>query len=220
VISRVAAYLVCLLALAIAVVPSAAGEPDGQATGCVPRQAHIIAADGQAAVYVTTGGDLPYTEVYGCAFGHLRNYALGERRNECDYPVCAGISRLTLAGRFVGYAQIINDVPLLHGGNGWAVDVRNLVTGALHRVLSTTPSLEGTGSGMQQLVVKSDGAVAWIVSVYLRGSNGFTYEVRAFDKAGGRLLASATDIDPHSLALAGSTLYWTQGGRPMSAPLN
>ena len=49
-----------------------------------------------------------------------------------------------------------------------------------------------------------------------------------------RLLAAGTEIDPSSLALSvggsnigqgsrtapGSTLYWTQGGQPMSASLN
>jgi hypothetical protein len=40
------------------------------------------------------------------------------------------------------------------------------------------------------------------------------------DKNGSRLLASSTEIDPSSLALAGSTLYWTQGGKSMSSPLN
>jgi hypothetical protein len=67
------------------------------------------------------------------------------------------------------------------------------------------------------IVVKSDGAVAWIVET--RQEEG-TYEVHAVDKAGSRLLASGADIDPSSLALAGSTLYWTQGGKPMSASLN
>jgi len=45
------------------------------------------------------------------------------------------------------------------------------------------------------------------------------YEVRAVDKTGSRLLASGGDIDPTSLALAGSTLYWTQGSLPFSAQL-
>ena len=39
--------------------------------------------------------------------------------------------------------------------------------------------------------------------------------------AGGRaLLASGTDIDSSSLALAGSTVYWTQGGVPLAAVLD
>jgi hypothetical protein len=54
------------------------------------------------------------------------------------------------------------------------------------------------------------------------------------DKTGTRLLASGTNIDPSSLALSvgasdvnarprnieGSTVFWTQGGAPISATLN
>jgi hypothetical protein len=43
------------------------------------------------------------------------------------------------------------------------------------------------------------------------------YEVRAQDRQGVRLLAPGTDIAPGSLALANDTLYWTQGGQPVSA---
>ena len=45
------------------------------------------------------------------------------------------------------------------------------------------------------------------------------YDLYALDSSGERLLASGTELAPSSLALAGSTLYWTQGGRPFSAGL-
>jgi hypothetical protein len=35
-----------------------------------------------------------------------------------------------------------------------------------------------------------------------------------------RTLASGPTVAPSSLALAGSTLYWTQEGKPFSAVLN
>jgi hypothetical protein len=66
--------------------------------------------------------------------------------------------------------------------------------------------------------VKSDGSVAWIVDVY-GSENPVEYQVRALDRSGGRVLASGAGIAPTSLALAGSTLYWTQGGKPFSASL-
>jgi hypothetical protein len=64
------------------------------------------------------------------------------------------------------------------------------------------------------IVVKSDGSVAWIVTT----SDG--PQVRSVDKTGEHLLAASPEIDPTSLALAGSTLYWMQGGKPMSATLD
>jgi hypothetical protein len=87
------------------------------------------------------------------------------------------------------------------------------------------PGYIGVGN-VVAIVVKSDGAVAWIAEDYERtlgtGTPSVTpyFDVEAVDKSGSRLLASGTDIDPSSLALAGNTLYWMQGGQPASAPLN
>jgi len=67
------------------------------------------------------------------------------------------------------------------------------------------------------IVVKRDGSVAWIVET---GEEEGRYQVHAVDRSGSRVLASSPDIDPSSLALAGSTLYWTQGGQPATASLN
>jgi hypothetical protein len=122
------------------------------------------------------------------------------------------------------------------------VVVRDLRTGrVLHRVptgapLEPKPGYVGVGN-VVSIVVKSDGAVAWIADDYERSgtAHGTEYiDVYAVDKSGTRLLAAGTEIDPSSLALSvggsnigqgsrtapGSTLYWTQGGQPMSASLN
>ena len=42
------------------------------------------------------------------------------------------------------------------------------------------------------------------------------YTVFALDKAGTRQLAVGSNVVPSSLALAGSTLYWAQGGQAFS----
>ncbi len=99
--------------------------------------------------------------------------------------------------------------------------MRNLRTGRLIRKLPTgtpmTPRPSWIGIGpTTAIVVKSDGAVAWIVETDFPTE----YQVHTVDKSGNRVLASGTDIDPSSLALAGNTLYWTQGGQPFSAPLD
>ena len=75
------------------------------------------------------------------------------------------------------------------------------------------------------MVLKTDGSVAWINEFGLVVNKFGTvhpmeYEVHAVDKNGSRVLGSGTNVDPHSLALAGSTLYWTQDGSPMSTVLN
>jgi len=100
---------------------------------------------------------------------------------------------------------------------------------------------------VQSMVVKRDGVVAWIAADNQRSPGErlvtppcellptgasicpgprakppfiSSYDVYASGRRGTRLLASGTDVAPHSLKLAASTLYWTQGGTPMSAPLD
>jgi hypothetical protein len=89
----------------------------------------------------------------------------------------------------------------------------------LHRLPTGTPvAPEQVGGGeAAAIVVKNDGAVAWILQTHWAPAE---YEVHAVDKSGRRLLAQGHDIGPGSLALAGSTLYWTQGNKPFSSLLN
>ncbi|MFI5142728.1 MAG: hypothetical protein ACHQHM_01720 [Thermoanaerobaculales bacterium] len=83
-----------------------------------------------------------------------------------------------------------------------------------------------------RIVLTSDGGVAWtgfdfqrtVAALRAAPNAGPPYpryfDVYAADKAGERLVASSTELNPYSLALVGNTLYWTQGGKPCSAPLN
>ncbi len=99
--------------------------------------------------------------------------------------------------------------------------VRDLRNGRiLHRVLAGPRPNIGPAT---VIVTKSNGSMAWIVET--KEENESTkapaeYEVRAVDKSGTRILASGTGIVPNSLALAGSTIYWTQDGKAASTTLN
>jgi hypothetical protein len=130
----------------------------------------------------------------------------------------------TLSGSVVAYEASEGDPT----GADWIVIVRDLHTGkVLHRLPTGTPTNPNSerepGSGRKNegigpasaIVVKSDGAVAWIVQASENGA----YQVHAVDNTGSRVLADSAAIDPKSLALAGSTLYWIQGAKPMSATL-
>lgn len=130
------------------------------------------------------------------------------------------------------------------------VIARDLRTGQiLHKVPTGTPLVPkpsgyaGVGN-IVALVLKSDGSVAWIAEDYGRteagppvgpeGTKLSYFDVYACDKSGTRLLASGTNVNPSSLALStgatgisgypssmpGKTVYWTQEGKPASAPLN
>ena len=188
---------------------------------CPPQHVHVIAADPYALVYEAFdppfGNDL---EVYGCAYGTRLSYLLGP---PAEFSPSGGGG---LKGETVGGTMVAYEGSLLSGQLGieptsrQLMIVRNLRTGRIvHRVptgTSTIPTPRSIGIGPAvAIVVKSDGSVAWIVE-----SGTSEYQVHAVDKSGSRVLASGTNIDPHSLALAGSTLYWTQGGKPESAPLD
>jgi hypothetical protein len=207
--------LACLLSAQYA-----AGASRATRSSCAPAGSHVLAADAQVMLYSKVEVVGLYhekgTRIHGCAYGH-RSYLVGTIPNCQGAGPCGGPERETLAGPLVAYQE---------GGGGesvrvYLVVVRNLRTGRVVRELPTgtpaTPSKSVVGVGPTTgIILKSDGAVAWIVQT------GFptTYQVHAVDKSGSRVLASGSDIDPLSLALAGSTIYWTASSAAMSAPLN
>lgn len=234
---------VAVVALSAAIsVTGSAWVASGQAAavGCAPGHARLVAADAQAEVYIANE---PYYEVgtheqlgteaffRGCVYGSRRSFRLGP-----DFPGSPTTQdttrHITLAGAVVAYS--VEDV-VGESVAEFYVIVRDLRTG---RVLADVPSgvpLKKTGrydigvGGVEGLVVKSDGAVAWIAFDGLRTTalermtgqrREFYCDLYALDKTGERLLASGIELAPASLALAGSTVYWTQGGKPFSALLH
>ena len=198
----------------------------------LPRDAHMVAADAQAQLYVRPErngphGTVLWPEAFGCVFGRTRSYSLGELAPPTGdgSEGSKGIELETLGGSMVAYEYGA-------AGQGFTeslVVVRSLLSGRiLHRVPSGPSSPMEVGAGpLTTLVVKGDGAVAWIVESGFEEpsfANHFVrskeYIVFALDKTGTRQLAVGKNIDPRSLGLVGTTLYWTQGGEPGSAVLN
>ncbi len=179
---------------------------------CPPKNQEVIDADAQAVVYSSGVG------ILGCAYGAKRSYYFGPPPFGTAQG-SGGTFLVTLVGPVVAYA-VEQSVPFVSGHDIHEVWVRNLRTGkVIHRMPTGSPSEpEDIGIGdATSIVVKTDGSVAWIVGT--REQLG-TVQVRSADKTGSHVLAISPEIAPYSLALAGSTLYWTQGGEPMSATLN
>ncbi len=175
---------------------------------CPLKNEGVVDADAQAVVYKASTG------IFGCAYGAKRAFYLGPSPYG-SAQVSGGTSPIMLAGPIVAYAVDQSNIVREHEVH--EVWVRNLRTGKLiHRMPNGSPAESGNiGLGdTTAIVVKSDGSVAWIVGT----SDG--PQVRSVDQAGEHLLAATPEIDRSSLALAGSTLYWLQGGKPMSATLN
>jgi hypothetical protein len=208
-----------LTLLLVASQTAAAGRP--ASAQCPPAKSHVMLADAQIVLYSVVEPVGLYhderTRIHGCAYGR-EPYLVGTEEL-CKGVRCGGPQGEVLAGPLVAYEE---------GGGGeifnrYFVMVRDLRTGRVVRKLPTgTPTKPPTsplsaGIGpTTAIVVKPDGAVAWIVETGYPSE----YQVHAVDSSGSRTLASGTDIDPSSLALAGSTLYWMQNGQAMSAPLN
>jgi hypothetical protein len=222
--------------LAVAATPAAARTHHAKPIACPPHGGKVLTADVQATVYEATlnPGAPEYLDAYGCTRGSAHDYKLGVvpecgpfepcGAGECDVStVCVGIRHEVLAGTVVAY----EDFDTTPTQDEWFVVVRELRDG---RTLLHTPtgifepgehSPKGVGP-IVSVLVKSDGTVAWLTEDLARmiQANPNLPEIHYYDvyvaehAASPRLIASGTDISPGSLALAGDTLYWTQGGEP------
>jgi hypothetical protein len=190
---------------------------------CAPRHSHVLVAGSRAEVYERRDPESGALEVFGCAYGHKRRYLLGGPP-EFGATGGGGVKHERVAGTVVAY-EIIGAAECSEPNREWRVVVRDLRNGRFIHLVPTgtkVPKSLDVGIGpVVSIVVKSDGAVAWIVEDELGPASApVEYEVHALDKAGSRLLASGTDVGPRSLALRGSMLYWTKGEKPFSASLD
>jgi len=132
----------------------------------------------------------------------------------CMFVDNCAFSQLTLGrGRYYAYALRVD------GGRGNNQERLSVVRG--HARLAGGPALDAGGPNFAPvhapvdvvaIVVSSAGGFAWIVR---DGTVTPTdYEVHKFDAGRDAMLDKAPGIDPGSLALAGSTVYWTRDGTP------
>ncbi len=222
----------CLLVALGVLVSAASGAVAGRkkvVPWCPGAHSRTVVADGEAEVYLAPEeAALPeFLGFYGCSFAHKRSYLLGSPPAYSSSGG-SGIKLETLAGAMVAFE---GGSASEHYGTSWLIVVRDLGDGkVVHSVPTGTPAhpepprledgiiKQNVGIGpAKAIVVKSDGAVAWVVETDREEGS---YQVHALDGSGSRLLAEGPEIEPGSLALAGSTLYWSAGGKPFSAALN
>jgi hypothetical protein len=207
-------------ALVLGFLPAANGSTAGQ---CAPAGAAILAADRSAQIYdahLPNGTFAP--NVYGCTLDHKHRLLLAHsRRDSCagrqlcecrtetertcgtwvDEPVA-------LAATTVAYLESRID----HGSEDRQVIVRSLRTGRV---------VHGFRERLRevvQLVVKADGAVAWVEASY--GFGASSWAIGALDRNGYRLLVESLLSEPRLLDVRGSTLAWELEGHRATAPLH
>jgi hypothetical protein len=155
-------------------------------------------------VRVYTVGLSDNQRVYGCLLSNGRNTLLGTSE------AGDGVIRETVSGRFVAFE---NAVCGHHEGDCLDAEVRvvDLETGRMRRS-------QGAGSQAsitREILVTSAGDVAWV-----RAFTTGNFEVRKLTAGGETLVDSSPDVEPASLAIAGSHLYWTRAGTPMTSAVH
>lgn len=104
------------------------------------------------------------------------------------------------------------------------VGVMNLSTGRLRNFRIASAVGNSICPGVEALVLKADGAIAWIGTNFLpafacTNPPAPVIEVRRRDRRGLRILDSNGTIALHSLQLTGSTLKWVDAGQAKTASL-
>lgn len=213
--SRRLAVIVCAGLIGL-VAPDTATATYRRAS-CPPRAGILVAADANAEVWLGYGSvDSASPSYYACAYGRDRWYDLGPPLHGIRTGN-VGTGAFHLAGSMVAY-ETFDEIARAPGSliqND--IVVRDLIDGrVLHKLptgAATEPETIGVGE-VYSLVLKPDGAVAWIAGSVAE------YQLHAADAQGAREIAAGPTIAPLSLALAGSTLYWTEAGKPDAATLS
>jgi len=179
----------------------------GAAASCAPAGSQVLARSASAELYGAGG------KVYGCLGSRVTVLGAGPSlRNPTR------VAREVLAGRFAGV-----DVAQM-GVDTFASSVKivDLASGATLASAPATAPLARPESFIQvaAMAITRGGTLAWIGSASAIGMPTAIYEVRTLRARADRLLARGSGIDPHSLALSGTTLRWRAGGRAYSAVLS
>jgi hypothetical protein len=193
-------FRACIAIAAVALMASASSMAVSSSPVCGPANTKTLAASQTARVY-SSG---PW--VYGCAAATGRSYRLGQR------STCIGAARVgpvVLAGTMAAYGSEQCGVDT----GSAEVIVRRLSNG---RTLTQLPATTiGVGAEFYEsvtaVVVKRDGAVAWIGVNHSIISKRVAIEVHKDDRAGATLLDSGAGIHTTSLRRDGSRLTWKDG---------
>jgi hypothetical protein len=225
-IAKLSAVPVLVVMLGVAGVGQADARR-GAVAVCGSSAGHtVIARNTQAEIYRLRErtSDAATYEYRGCVYGSQRSLRLGLELVSCGPSGCVTVKHVTLAGTTVAYETYVSSV----AGNGEVFESKRYIVvlelrggRILHKVPTGTSRAPGAGligdGETRAIVVKDDGSVAWINDKFQKENR---FEVHALDATGERVLAVGSNIAPSSLALAGSTLYWTQGGKPFSVTLS
>jgi hypothetical protein len=196
-----------LLILAVGAAGSAAAPSRG--AGCATAGRTIDAGPGGRVFHRPTRDP---DRVYLCSYGTGRRTPIG-------WDDCFNAAEVQLT-RFSRRLLAVDTFSCGPGGTASTLYLRRTRDGRRVRRVAAAPSVPGLLADVTDLVLRGDGTMAWIVELRDSPTSPPRYELRRSGSgSSSSVLAQGTDLAPGSLALAGSTLYWTQAGTPRSAPL-
>lgn len=187
---------------------------------CSSAGSKTVKATERARVFSKRGrlGSYRVTRLYGCLYGRNARFRLSILGEPGIFVT--SVPHIRLVGNFVGYAEEYEGPA---GGRYGQIRVRSLRTGVeSFTETGAPPDSEDitTTRNITDLELRATGAAAWIVEVPLAtGAEQSTFQVHMRGAGGRTMLDAGPDVVPDSLALSGSTLYWTRGGLPRSARL-
>jgi hypothetical protein len=207
--ARVALLVLVVAVGAVGVSEAERSTPAQIATiSCDPSGAHTLAVDADARVYTLR------TKVYGCANGGTRRYLLGSTGFCVNAHAVGAVVRLAAA--YVGYSVATCGVD----NGSTIVYARNLTDGVIagQHAATTTVGVESHQT-VDSLVVRADGAVAWIATADSIGAPKLVRQVERVDSHGFGLLDTGIGIATNSLTLHGTLVSWTDHGTVHDAKL-
>jgi hypothetical protein len=215
--------LLCVAGCSAPPVWSASASRTGLHDRCAATRSRTVVADRQVRIYVKNGS------VFGCVRANGRRAMLGYT-NAAQYcfPDTCSVGPFSLAGALVAYGVDLHGRFGLHD----RVVVKNLVRprtlldipdGSFHpedaQACGDGDPLIGIGP-VFAIVLRRDGATAWIAQRLCDSRYITSYEVHAASRSSpDRLLDASPDIAPTSLRLSGVAATWQDGAVLQRAPL-
>jgi hypothetical protein len=212
------AALLCAALIPSGASASASASAAAASRGCVPRGAVQVEHVAGVREYYVRGRDpVPYASYSVCADRTGRRVALAYR----------ALSPRGWAGEFVNAIRFAGNY--VAAGLGWHDSYGRVRTYVRRVDLSTgrrqdtavnckncSAPLQSGSVRITDLALTRLGNIAWIAEDTDRSDR---YVVGRRDSRGRDVLARGAGIDPHSLAVRRSTLYWLQDGRAQDADL-
>jgi hypothetical protein len=207
---RTALAALAAAALVVAAGPATAGASARGTARCTSGGARVLATNGQVAVVRRPRG-----RTYACLLSSGTRRALGDTAPG-DGETTVTVRRFTLAGTVVAYNYEYSREEVEEGVS--VLDVRRDHRPRTYDALSGVAAPRvGAHDAVRAIVVRPDRALAWIA--YDDDVQPARYEVMKADAGAARpaLLGAGPDIDPSSLALGGTAIYWLAAGVPQLA---